>query len=73
MSKELQFTDEDLKRLKEANHFEEHNILALIHRLEAAEKVCKFMHKCEKLDNANPDWWYLEPKIAAWRKAAGKP
>lgn len=66
----LTFTDDQLKRLKDANHFEEHDILALLARLEAAEKVL-YLISGEKHPNVSlMDKFFDSWK--AWRKACGK-
>lgn len=69
----MTFTDDDLKRLKEAAHVFDHEgvkLSALIARLEAAEAIVPFAiseHSgCGKKDCR------MFGDIAAWRKAAGK-
>lgn len=72
----MSFTDEDLKRLKDdlakmpnidvCNYFEaDLEILALIARLEAAEKALESSEKSETGRINAADW-------NEWRKAAGK-
>lgn len=62
----MTFTDEDLKRLKEANHFDEHDILALIARLEAAESVCDGVEMMPRRSSV------CIVRLERWREAAGK-
>lgn len=74
------FTDEDLKRLKEdielANrqpcpmiHIDTDTQLALLHRLECSERVCKDMERYH--DRNSPSINYYD-HLEAWRKASGK-
>lgn len=67
MTREMRFTDDDLKLVKARPPTGYDWILALIARLEAAEK---FVRGREHLDIK------MEPKerelLEAWRKAAGK-
>lgn len=69
----MNFSDDDLKRLKDKLAsgpgeivmliVSAYELQALIARLEAAERVC------ERAKNSEYSWW---PEIAAWLKKAGK-
>lgn len=68
----MSFTDSDLKRLKELAKQKalsglEPDIVALLARLEAAEKVIK-----EIDEHFLSDHDYVERLIETWRKAVGK-
>jgi hypothetical protein len=62
----MAFTDEDLKRLKDAAKSErwEGSLVALIARLEAAERVCESIQS----DNENPDERTVEC-LEVWHKS----
>ena len=79
------FTDEDLNRLKETlnnrslvseNFANNSNLLALIVRLEAAEKIAEdnggHDEDCDECSSSGPCSCGYEDNDKAWRKAAGR-
>jgi len=71
----MPFTDDDLARLESnfRKYITKRQTIALLARLEAAEKVCEYLGNIVVRCNHKPEGWDATEKVFnEWRKAVGK-